>query len=537
MKLFCYAFLFLALLACSSSIATATTASRATPPVAMQTPDPFPEVIQKALKRAGRSYKPETFQIPEPFRNLTEEQWRNIKFKYENAPWRLKNLNFDIEPRHTGFLFPPVKITIVDDSGTTALPFSADAFDYGNKALADKARETRPGFGGFEVLFPLHGRNSQDAVVSFNGAGHFRAMGKHSRLGAYARTLALNTALPAGEEFAFFNEFWIVMPQPGDTTLVVCALMEAPGMTGAYRFTITPGTSTVMNVENHLFLRKGAPWPSKLGIAPLASMFLHGEAQNGNVNDYRPEVHLSDGLLLRTSDNAWSWSPLVNPARLAVNTFHMENLRGFGLMQRDNAFDNYQDIDARFDMAPSVWVEPQSEWGKGRIEVIEIPNSEEIHNNIIAFWVPDFENAKPETTERTLAFAYTIYWMTPGVTPHSLGRVTATRIVRTPRTETIKFIIDFEGEELRALPADTGLTSLVTTPNEAPITDKQLRKNTATGGWRLSFSAKIPRQDGVMQSIISARDGSPRLRFRALLKKGENLPNPLTEEWVYDLVP
>jgi hypothetical protein len=38
-----------------------------------------------------------------------------------------------------------------------------------------------------------------------------------------------------------------------------------------------------------------------------------------------------------------------------------------------------------------------------------------------------------------------------------------------------------------------------------------------------------------VQSIISARDGSPRLRFRALLKKGEILPDPLTEVWVYDM--
>lgn len=524
------------LCACSGAEAAAARKAQEPAPVAVA-PDPFPEVIEKAVRRAGRSYRPEEFQVPEPFRNLTQAQWRGIRFKNENTPWRLKNLDFDIEPYHTGFLFHPLEINIVDGSGVTALPFSADMFAYDNKSLADKARETKPGFGGFQIVFPLHGKNSRDAVVSFVGAGHFRAMGRHSRLGAYARALAINTALPEGEEFAFFKEFWIVTPQPGDSSLVICALVEAPGMTGAYRFVITPGTSTVMDVEARLFPRKGANWPNKLGIAPLASMFLYSETQNGNPNDYRPEVHNSDGLLLRTAEDAWSWSPLANSARLAVNTFPLENPRGFGLMQRDNNFDHYQDIAERYDLRPSVWIEPQSEWGKGRIELIEIPSNEEIHNNIVMFWVQDAGDAKVENAETGLPVAYKIYWMTPGVTPHSLGRVVATRIVRGPRGETTRFIIDFESEELRALPADTGLTSLVTAPDNAPITEKQLMKNTATGGWRLSFTARIPRQDGVVQSIISARDGSPRFRFRALLKKGENLPAPLTEEWVYDLAP
>jgi glucans biosynthesis protein len=123
--------------------------------------------------------------------------------------------------------------------------------------------------------------------------------------------------------------------------------------------------------------------------------------------------------------------------------------------------------------------------------------------------------------------------MTPGVTPHALGKVTATRIVK--RSETARFIIDFESEVLKSLPAETGLTSLIETPENAPIIEKQLTKNPATGGWRLSFAVKLPNQDSVVQSIISVREGSPRLRFRALLKKGENLPDPLTEEWIYDL--
>ena len=59
-------------------------------------------------------------------------------------------------------------------------------------------------------------------------------------------------------------------------------------------------------------------------------------------------------------------------------------------------------------------------------------------------------------------------------------------------------------------------------------------RNPATGGWRLIFTVRLPKEDGVIQSLMSARKGPVMLRFRALLKKGENLPDPLTDTWIYD---
>ncbi|MDL2209567.1 glucan biosynthesis protein [Desulfovibrio sp. OttesenSCG-928-O18] len=497
--------------------------------------DPFPEVIAKAKRRASRSYKDAEGMAPDFLRTLTENQWNGIRFKPEQAIWRQLNLPFEIELYHPGFIFTrTVDIHIVSPTGTEGLTFSPEMFAYGNKALVDKIKQNPPGFAGFRIMHPLNGPYSRDVVTSFLGASYFRGMGKHSRPGLYARALALNTALPDGEEFPLFREFWFVTPKADDKTLVVCALMDSPSMAGAYRFAITPGTSTVMDVEARIFPRKNSGKPQKIGMAPLTSMFLYAEAGNGWPGEYRPEVHNSDGLLFSSGENAWTWSPLANPSRLAINTFPMENPRGFGLMQRDNNFDHYQDMEARFDQKPSVWVEPQGDWGPGRIELIEIPSTEEIHDNIIAFWVPDPATAVGSSEDTgALSYAYKLFWMTPGVTPHALGRVTATRIVK--RSDTARFIIDFESEALKALPAETGLTSLIETPESAPIIEKQLAKNAATGGWRLYFSVRLPRQDSVVQSIISAREGSPRLRFRALLKKGENLPDPLTEEWVYDL--
>ncbi|CAK7011194.1 MAG: Glucans biosynthesis protein G [Desulfovibrio sp.] len=499
-------------------------------------PDPFPEVIQKARKRASRSYKESEDYVPDFLRSLTESQWTAIRFKPEQALWNEERLPFQVELFHPGFIYGrSVTINEVTSSGAANIAFSPDMFAYGNRSLADKVRQTPAGFAGFRITYPLNSPFGRDGIASFLGASYFRGIGKNSRLGLYARALALNTALAEGEEFPYFREFWLVKPTPQDKNLTICALVEAPSMAGAYKYVITPGTSTVMEVEARIFLRKNASWPQKVGLAPLTSMFLYSETGNGMPGEYRPEVHNSDGLLFSTGENEWKWSPISNPARLAINTFTMENPRGFGLMQRDNNFDHYQDMDARFDQRPSAWIEPQGDWGSGRIELVEIPSTEEIHDNIVAFWVPDTLAPKEDDQgeAKAISFAYKLYWMTPGVTPHALGRVADTRIMK--RGDVATFIIDFESETLKALSAETGLTSLIETPATIPLIEKSLAKNPATGGWRLRFSVKIPRQEGVVQSIISAREGSPRLRFRALLKRGENLPDPLTEEWVYDL--
>lgn len=503
--------------------------------VAAPSLDPFPEVIQKAQRRALRSYKESEDYVPDFLRSLTANQWNAIRFKPEKALWQKEHLPFEVEFFHPGFIYGrSVSINEVTPTGIDSVDFTTDMFAYGNKPLTEKVKQNPAGFAGFRILYPLNSPYYKDGIVSFLGASYFRAMGKHSRLGLHARALALNTALPGGEEFPYFREFWLVKPEPKDTSLTICALVEGPSMAGAFKYVITPGTSTVMDVEARIFLRKNASWPQKVGMAPLTSMFLYSETSNGMPGDYRPEVHNSDGLLYSIDENSWKWNPLANPARLAVNTFFMENPRGFGLMQRDANFDHYQDIGARFDRRPSVWIEPQEDWGPGRLELVEIPSNEEIHDNIVAFWVPD--SLVPEGGEKepqALSFAYKMYWMTPGVTPHTLGRVTSTRIMKGQDVTT--FLIDFESEALKAMPAEIGLTSLIETPEQAPVIEKTLTKNPATGGWRLRFSVKVPRQEGVVQSIISARDGSPRLRFRALLKKGENLPEPLTEEWIYDL--
>ena len=95
-------------------------------------------------------------------------------------------------------------------------------------------------------------------------------------------------------------------PNPA-TSKCAFALLESPRVTG-YGFVVRPGPAgqapaMVINVRARLTLRAGVV---RLGIAPLTSMFLAGDIQPAT-EDYRPEVHDSDGLEVWAGDGEWLW--------------------------------------------------------------------------------------------------------------------------------------------------------------------------------------------------------------------------------------
>ena len=111
--------------------------------------------------------------------------------------------------------------------------------------------------------------------------------------------------------------------------VTVYALLDSPSATGAYRFAIFPGATTVMDVDAAIYPRKPI---ERLGVAPLTSMFQYGENDRRMANDWRPEIHDSDGLAMWTGRGEWIWRPLVNPPQLRFNSHGDENPRGFGLL-------------------------------------------------------------------------------------------------------------------------------------------------------------------------------------------------------------
>src|SRR4051794_28926943 len=89
-----------------------------------------------------------------------------------------------------------------------------------------------------------------------------------------------------------------------------------------------------------------------------------------------------------------------------LSSFLDENPKGFGLMQRERDFEAFQDGEAAFERRPNLWVEPLHDWGKGSVQLLEIPTRAEFEDNIGAFWVP----AEPAREGASYKFQYRLRW-------------------------------------------------------------------------------------------------------------------------------
>jgi periplasmic glucans biosynthesis protein len=438
------------------------------------------DVAARAEKLASASYQKPNASLPKTIKSLTYDQYRDIRFRHERALWRTSKLPFEIMFFHRGFFYEdPVTIHEVSPEGVREIAFDADAFDYGkNKVERDELRGL--GFAGFRVHYPVNTPTYRDEVLVFLGASYFRALGRGQRYGLSARGLAIDTAESAGEEFPRFVEYWIERPRPTAKELTIYALLDSPRATGAYRFVVKPGVTTVLDVDAKLFLRRNV---AKLALAPLTSMFFFGVNQRPAREDYRPRVHDSEGLSIQASNKEWIWRPLVNPKRLLVTSFALTDPVGFGLMQRERGFAGYQDLEARYDVRPSAWVEPKGAWGPGRIELVQIPVPDETNDNIVAYWVPD-RQPKPK---EAFTYGYRVLWQKDRETRPPMGWVRETRRGRGyVKTDdgSIEMHVDFDGTALSQLPATADVNVAHWIDGNGEIIERHTRRNEVTGGWR-----------------------------------------------------
>src|SRR5947208_4276066 len=320
------------------------------------------DVAERARRLAEDPFRDAKGHVPDWLLKISYDQWREIRFRPEQALWRDRGVPFQVQFFHPGLYYNrTVRVNVVEAKGAHPVEFSPNQFDYGKTDFASRVPQ-KLGYAGFRVHYPIKARDYYDEVIVFLGASYFRAVGKDEGFGLSARGLGIDTAESWGEEFPYFKEFWLVRPAPRADRLTVYALLDSPSLAGAYRFVVRPGEQTAVEVECRLFLRKEV---RKLGIAPLTSMFFHGENTIRHFDDFRPEVHDSDGLLLAFAGGEWLWRPLDNPRTLNVSGFEMTNPKGFGLLQRDRDFDHYQDLETRADKRPSVWLEASRDGGRG----------------------------------------------------------------------------------------------------------------------------------------------------------------------------
>ncbi|MDR3513853.1 MAG: glucan biosynthesis protein D [Caulobacteraceae bacterium] len=388
---------------------------------------------------------------PDVLNKIDYQAWGQISFDTDYALF--KDSRFPVTFFHLGVFFQKaVEMYAVENGQAREVVYDQSYFhmppDSPARQLAKGA-----GFAGFRVQEPRDGSLDwrKNDWVAFLGASYFRAIGELYQYGLSARAVAIDTAVfGKPEEFPDFTKVFIERPAPGSDSLTVCALLDGPSIVGACRFVMTRGKGVVMDIDQSLFLRKPV---SRLGLAPLTSMYWFSETAKPTAVDWRPEVHDSDGLAMWTGWGEHLWRPLNNPQQAAASAFSDENPKGFGLLQRDRVFDHYLD-GVFYDRRPSLWVEPKAGWGKGAIQLIELPTNDEINDNIVAAWVPQ----APALAGGQFELGYRLYWMADEPHPAELARCVATRLGAggqpgQPRPKGVrKFLVEFLGGPLASLP-------------------------------------------------------------------------------------
>ncbi|WP_089657272.1 glucan biosynthesis protein [Franzmannia pantelleriensis] len=449
----------------------------------------FEAVIERAETLANEPHNSGHGEMPAILRNLNYDTYRQIRFRGDRAIWRDDGL-FSVQLFHSGFLFDtPVTLNLIEDGEVRALDFSTDDYDYdGDAERLLEADLEGAGHAGFRLHYPLNRGDYADEFVVFLGASYFRLVGRDQGYGLSSRGLAIDTAAPQGEEFPAFREFWLLKPAQDADQMSVLALLDSPSLTGAYRFDIRPGRNVEIEVDARLFARRDV---AKLGVAPLTSMFAHGDTSPYGADDFRPRVHDSDGLAMRTAAGEWIWRPLSNPRRLRLSALQDDSPGGFGLVQRERDFDAYLDMEARYERRPSQWVEALGgDWGSGGVELVEIPTDTETNDNIVAYWVPD----EPLNAGESRRFHYRTHTFGSQPDAQQVASVIRTRTgwgaipgqSDPPPRSRRQFVVDFQGGELSGLDASQPVEAELSTSRGET---HQLQVQPLPGGdtWRASF--------------------------------------------------
>jgi glucans biosynthesis protein len=517
----------------------------------------FADVQALAQKEAAQKFVPLPDVLPPGLKKLTPEQELGVFWNDRYRLWRNRGLPFQVDfyplsnDQHTS-----PRINVVDRHGAQPLAYSNAWFRF--NVPVNPPLPADVGYGGFYVRYPHMAPKSDpasplDGFFSVKGASYFRVLARGQVYGLSARALAINAISEGQEEFPQFTAWWLYQPASNASALVLDALLNSPSVSGAYEFTLRPGSATTVDVRATLFFRKPV---ATLGLTPFSSMYDYGEnAKNHFGNGSHPEIHDSDGVLIHTSKDEWEWRPLEQWPFRQIYNFADENPQGFGLIQRDRDFSHYNDTAMNYNLRPSAWVTPHGPWGKGAVQINQLVTNNPNTDNVVIQWHPD---QGPKAGER-LDFSYTIdFYMNdanlpplayakqtlindpapPPPPPASVNASPAPAAAAAPAkpgattaaapkpapapplptgTTPVQFLVDFVGDGIEDIPPDHKPAIDLSAGAGAVVRESSVEKLDYDKSWRVTFTIVPAKVNVPVELNLKLRDGN----------------RPLTETWTY----
>ncbi|MGL4727752.1 MAG: glucan biosynthesis protein, partial [Bosea sp. (in: a-proteobacteria)] len=446
--------------------------------------------------------------LPDGYVNMPYDQYVAIRAQPGAVIWGGENRGMAVEPLHRGYVFnSPTPIYVVEDGQIRRIAFDRSRFDYGRVNPPPAGADL--GFSGMRLYAGADGGRE---VALMQGPAFFRAIATAQNFGVIARGLILRPGEARGEEIPHVRAYWIERPSAQSGMVVVCCLIESDSLACAMRMTIRPGDITFIDVEQSLFARNAI---EHFGIGGAMASFHYSPWSRRIFDEARPAAYEISGLQMLSGNNEWIYRPVCNPATLQVSAFVDNNPKGFGLVQRDRDFATFQDDDQRFEMRPSLWVQPLGDWGQGSVQLIEIPSDNEVNDNIIAYWRP--RQGLAAGAEANFSYRQSWCWYPPE--QPTLATVTRIRQGRGSQARRRRFVIDMNGDAL----ADAGVvTALKANLSATPgtIHNQRLIPYPERKGARVSFELE-PVNDAFSELRLQLEAGG----------------SPVSETWLYRWTP
>lgn len=473
------------------------------------------QVLEAARALARQPWRKPAHDLSDAYSSISFEQYAAIRRKPAAAIWDGQQTGFSMEPTTRGFIFTNnLQINVVEDGYARRLGYEAADFEFGKAPPPNDKRDA--GFAGFRLKQRMPDGEMRE-VLLFQGAGYFQTGARNQPFGAAARALAIRPVdTNKSEEFPNIAAVWVERPVLAANVVVIHALLDSESVAGAFRFTLRPGDTTIVDTECTLFTRAAL---DHVGLATVQGTFLFGQIDRRRGDDVRPNVYDASGLQMLTGKNEWIWRPVANRLNLQASAFMDENPRGFGLVQRDRDFAHFKDDDQHWEARPSVWTEPIGDWGPGHVTLLEIPAESQTNQNIVSYWRP----RSPLAANSEHSFAYRQFWCwTPSARP-PLTIASLSRAGRPPgagpNSRRRRFMIEFNGEVL----GDA---------NAAPdVAARAHASNAVLGPVRVVL---VREQNAARVTFDVEAGAEPNIELRVIL---EAAGKQISETWLYRWTP